>query len=140
MNTDPTADWISAATYDAAGIYRGTDPAGGEWFRVSYPYTVSVKSYFLGVKLSTYATEFIRQWKLLGSRDFGATWEMMDDKNVQYVYQTWTTSNLLFTLPLSIQSRTYTDVKLVITRTNLSQTTASCQSLFCVGCQHDPAQ
>jgi hypothetical protein len=136
-NEDSASAWYSPVNYDAAGNYVGAQTEGGDWIRLSYPYRVCIKNYFLYLPAGSWATNQFKRYKLLGSTDFGATWEMMDDETGADL--TWTTNSQFATLAPAVSAKTYTDVKLVITKNIATQTQAMCSGLHCYGCQKDPA-
>jgi hypothetical protein len=136
LNEDSSSAWYSPVSYNAAGAYVGTQTEGGDWIRLSYPYMVCIKNYFLYLPIGSYATNQFKRYKLLGSRDFGATWEMMDDKTGADL--TWGGNVQAATLAAQVAIKQYSDVKLVITKNIANQTQAMCSGFHCYGCQKAP--
>jgi hypothetical protein len=139
LNTDQTADWVSATSYDVNGTYMGTYPEGGEWVRINFPYTVSILGYYFCVKSTAWATVNCKNWRLMGSRNHGASWQTID----RFDYKTaadkvWTGSSVFSYLTPAFAAQTYTDVKLVLIKISPNQFNASVSGLYCMGCQHNP--
>jgi hypothetical protein len=137
MNCDSKDQWWSMpGLYDAAGLYVGTQPEGGEWIHIKFPYPVSIYRYVLILGEWTLAAVDCqpKRWKLIGTTD-GTTWENIRDRTAvdfNWVDQ-WDGQDFI---TATIKAKMFKEIKIVFTKLAPNQSYMVLAAHSLTGCQH----
>jgi hypothetical protein len=136
INLDVNEQWWSLpGLYDAAGLYIGAQPEGGEWVKIAYPYPICVNRYVMILYAGT--TAFVasqpKRWKVMGTPD-GTTWEVIEDRTLVDFNWTWPWDGQNATTAV-VAAKRFKEVKIIFTKVapNQDYVTLACTNI--TGCQ-----
>jgi hypothetical protein len=136
MNCDARDQWWSMPDlYDAAGLYVGTQPEGGEWIKIMYPYPVCVDRYVMilyeGAAMRVNSQP--KRWKVMGTPD-GTTWEVIEDRTLVDLNWNWPWDGQNGTTAV-VRAKRYKGVKIIFTKVAPNQSYLTLATATITGCQ-----